>query len=934
VKEPANVQASGPATASPAADQDHDALDAELRGFLALVLADGGMRELRALDVVRSVYPYKGEHTETGYFKPDDAEKAVASARHFRGSPGSTIPGLSELSWLRSVAGVYYSINPIKPAAYGKAPSRLVKAKRGETAGDADVERRTILLVDIDAPREVNGVPATDEEKARALALKTRVREFLDTRDWPKPIEVDSGNGVQLLYRIDLPADDGLVFRVLAGLAAKFADDDAKIDRSVHNAARIARLPCTWNRKAQPTPGRPHRMARVLELPEVFDAVAQGQLQAIAALAPEPGTRAPRRRASARTRAHASVEEAVRRWNDDHPRAWPTECSECLICGSPDGLKASTGAAGRWCCFSSRHALLADRRSPDDGIGVPGTGCYTGDALDVEAFTTDRTRVQVLRDDGYLPEPSRAPADERSQSADDGREEIVFHDADRGYVPLHQLVPQAVALLAQRAPESIYVHAEGLAHVIVDNESSQELRRSAAPRIRQLLSAALRERLDAVARWNHYGYDQHGNLKVRERWCPREVVDALLQRGCWPSIRPLQGVTTAPVLRVDGTILSAPGYDAATQLLYAPSCAYPPVSWEPSTAEIGDALEALTTPFEDFPSESPADRAALLSFMLTIAARAAIDGPVPMTVVTSPTPGTGKTLLIEAATTAMTGHSPDKLMVPGGRASDADAEWRKRIATIAMESPRAVLIDNLPNGGTLQTPALASALTSTEVADRLLGQNRIVHVPHRVVWCATGNNVTVDTDLARRSLSIRLDARVESPHLRDRFRISNLLEYVCAEHPRMLTSALTVLRGFAVAGRPQHSGATLGMFEAWDRLIRSCVVWALSTDPLATQDRLRGQSPETSTLGALLRAWHADLGEDPVHAADLLRRPALSDVLAEACPAKGRDSPTAVALGRYLGRYCDRVVSGLRLGRAGSPGGKVLWSVRAVAEAT
>ena len=929
--------------------QDRTLLEAELRGFLDLLFADGGMHEVRALDVVRTAYPHKVEHVEAGYFRPEDLDQLLWVAGHYRQDEGYHSLPYGRLSLLREPPkGVYISLNPIKSAAYAKAPARMVVARKGETSADSDVDRRTVLLIDVDAPREVSNVSAAAAEKAQAAAHTAEIIQYLTTQRWPRPIEVDSGNGCQLLYRIDLPVeDDGLVERVLKGLATTFPRGDGGIDLSVHNPARIARLPSTWNRKAHSTQDRPHRLARVLDLPTTFEVVPQKSLMAIAALAPEPERKAHRNGHAPRSRGD-DFDEAVRRWNADHPRDWPSHSSECLICGSPDGMKASSSDPSRWCCFSSRHSDLASRSEPAQGLGVPGSGCFTGDALDVEAWTTKRTRAQVLRNDGYLlgQPPKRTVAQPKgtqrgaaigpSTSGEFEREEIIFVEADSGHVPLHKLVPGALALLAKHAGDWVFVHADALSHIAVAFEGKRTggLCRSAAPRILRIPAAVLRERLDAVAKWIHQHCDRQGTIRERERWCPREVVDALSQRGEWRGIRNLIGVTSAPVLRADGTILNAPGYDTSTQVFYAPTREYPPVPSEPSDAELNAAIETLYAPFEDFPTEGPADRAATLAFMLSIAARTATDGPVPLTVVMSPTPGTGKTLIIDAATTAMTGYAPDKVMVPGGRASDADAEWRKRIATVAMEASRVVLIDNLPDGGTLQVPALAAALTADELTERLLGQNRSVRVPHRIIWAVTGNNVAVAADLARRSLSVLIDAQVEDPHLRGGFRIPALIEHVRKEHPSLLVAALTVLRAFVVAGRPQHGGALLGMFEAWDRLVRSSVVWATGHDPLATQERLRGHSPENAALGALFQAWNADLGDAKVHAADLLQRQALAGVLAEACPTKGCDTPTAIALGRFLARFSGRVVRGLRLVRVGAPNGKVLWVVRATGGGT
>lgn len=922
-------------------------VDAGLRRFLALLFADGGLREVRALDVVRSSYPHKTEHVEAGYFRPEDLDALIWIAGHYRLDEGHFHLPFGGLSILRQPPkGVYVSLNPIKSAAYAKAPARMVVAKHGETSSDVDVEHRTTLLIDVDSPRAVTGVSATEAEKAQAEMLTDQVRQFLVEQGWPQPIVIDSGNGYQILFRIDLPADDeGLVERVLKGLAAKFPRQDGGIDVSVHNAARIARLPSTWNRKGHSIDDRPHRLAQVLSLPDSFCVVPIEKLQQVADLAPKAAP--PEQNGRARTRKQVNdgpgqdIDAAVVRWNADHPRTFPTHASPCPICSSPDGLKACNRDSSRWTCFSSRHDLLG--ADPKKGAGLQGNGCFTGDSLDIEAWARGCTRIEILQEDGYLKKRRRKQQDQPvdvdtpegdQPTAGKSREVVYYHRTD-GDVPLHMLAPSAVRLLAEHAKDDIYVHAGSLAHVVTaptTAESTTGMRRSAAPRIRPYPASVLRERLDAVAQWMYEWETESGETRGEERWCPREIVNAVRDRGEWPGLRELSGVTSAPVLRADLTVLNQSGYDNTTGLLYVPSCEYQPVPESPSSDDVARAVAELRVPFADFPIVGPADHAALLAYILTLAARPAIRGGVPMTGITARVPGTGKTLLVDSATLAMTGHLPDKLMVPGGRSSDADAEWRKRIATLAMEGARAVLIDNVADGAMLQSSALAAALTAEELTERLLATNRTVRVPHRIAWTFSGNNVTVAADLARRSLSIALDAKVEDPHLRSAFRIENLLQHVRDEHPRLLVAALTILRGFAVAGCPKHGGPMLGMFEAWDELIRACVIWAINEDPVDTQARLRGESPETGNLGMLLIAWRDAIGVGrPVQAADLLRTPALASALSEATPGRGeRDLPSSKSLGHYLRRNEGRVVGGLRIERVGASTGVTLWTIRGV----
>ena len=72
---------------------------------------------------------------------------------------------------------------------------------------------------------------ATDAELAVALERTRSVAEHLTVVGWPAPVLAMSGNGYHLLYRVDLPADDGgLVKAVLAALADQFSDDAVTVD--------------------------------------------------------------------------------------------------------------------------------------------------------------------------------------------------------------------------------------------------------------------------------------------------------------------------------------------------------------------------------------------------------------------------------------------------------------------------------------------------------------------------------------------------------------------------------------------------------------------------------------------------------------------------------------------------------------------------------
>jgi putative DNA primase/helicase len=185
--------------------------------------------------------------------------------------------------------GVYLTLNPVNPS-FAKQPwNQIHPARKGNSVGDEGILARRWLLLDLDRvkPQGTSELSATDAEKQSVQSLAEAVKGYLDEEGWPEPVVADSGNGVHLLYRIDLPADDGgLVERVLKALAGMFNNSQGTVDTAVFNPSRIVRLYGTWARKGEESEERPHRRARVVSIPEPVEVVDRGLLEALAALAP------------------------------------------------------------------------------------------------------------------------------------------------------------------------------------------------------------------------------------------------------------------------------------------------------------------------------------------------------------------------------------------------------------------------------------------------------------------------------------------------------------------------------------------------------------------------------------------------------------------------------------------------------------------------
>jgi hypothetical protein len=188
------------------------------------------------------------------------------------------------------------------------------------------------------------------------------------------------------------------------------------------------------------------------------------------------------------------------------------------------------------------------------------------------------------------------------------------------------------------------------------------------PYISNLPPPVLREMLTCVCRFTN----PEGDAIHPPKWC----VPAIHARGQWKGVRTLTGIVEAPTMRLDGSILDAPGWDKDTGLLYVPNAAYPPVPDKPSIHDAMIAAEKLHDLVTDFPfPEGDSGRnheAVWLAAVLTALVRFAIDGPCPLFLFDANTSGAGKGLLVHLVSVLSTGRE-----CSAGAFPDSDEELRK-----------------------------------------------------------------------------------------------------------------------------------------------------------------------------------------------------------------------------------------------------------------
>lgn len=230
----------------------------EIAQQLSLFIAPDQVTELRALHV-----GHRGR-TFAGWFTGDRLEDMARQA----------------LALSRQAAGVYFIPNPIDPAFAAKRLNRVLDVHRGFTlTSDAEVIERRHLIVDLDPRRsritaedvyEENGPwPSSARELAFARRIARRhVIPFLADLGLGRPVEMISGNGVHLVYRVSIAgvrAADSFA-TLLRRLDEEFSCWAVTIDANTHNPCRMLKVPGTLVRRGEPALGRPYRTARMLQV--------------------------------------------------------------------------------------------------------------------------------------------------------------------------------------------------------------------------------------------------------------------------------------------------------------------------------------------------------------------------------------------------------------------------------------------------------------------------------------------------------------------------------------------------------------------------------------------------------------------------------------------------------------------------------------------
>lgn len=399
----------------------------------------------------------------------------------------------------------------------------------------------------------------------------------------------------------------------------------------------------------------------------------------------------------------------------------------------------------------------------------------------------------------------------------------------------------------------------------------------------------------------------------------------------------LVGVLEHPAMNANGEVICGQGYDRETGFFKRiPDELIPGL---PDNIKQKDAAQALKWIVDnvcaDFPFASDFDLAGFLSLLLTAIQRRLLSGDegCPGGGISAPVQASGKTALTQVLFQLVLGRS-----AAATTWVQDDVEMAKHLLAVLLEGHPAVLFDNLPEGGVIESNELAKAMTSGTYSGRVLGENRKAVAPTNVLWLFTGNNVTPTGDFNTRVLLIYLDPNCESPENRT-FTRPDLAGWCSENRGKFFEVAMTILVGYFRA-RCAGKGVVIksSRYREWDEMIREALIWAGAADPAELFDKNKTEDPVVEGRRNLLAAWHETFGDEPVTVAYVIKRTSGSDNLypSEDPLAKLKNAisdllphgrVTSKALGTTISKFKGRWFDRFQLQAVGAQNGVKLWRV-------
>ena len=409
---------------------------------------------------------------------------------------------------------------------------------------------------------------------------------------------------------------------------------------------------------------------------------------------------------------------------------------------------------------------------------------------------------------------------------------------------------------------------------------------------------------------------------------PNKYMDLLLDGQDFSRIRHLKSIARQPFFRPSGGLVIEPGYDVESGVY----CDFVKNAYKfdlnPQKVDALKAVNELKKLLSEFSFAEEVDLITAIAAIITGVVRQSLRS-APLFHIKAPQIASGKSYLTDLIASFASPRLPSAYAYP-----TSDDECQKLLLAVLINSPAVVVFDNLTTD-LIPHNTMCSALTQEQLTGRILGSTKVATVGTQVLFLSSGNNVEPVQDMARRTVTIALDPKIETPATK--VYVGNPVKTVRNQREHFVSLVLTIVQAWMVAGKPISNCKPVNGFDEWTKLVRQPLLWLEMEDPATRLFQQLEQDPGKETLGRVLSAWLREFGSVPTMIREVCqktdanafqRNEELREALLEV--AEERKEINRRKLGRWISRNEGRIVGGLRFERAEGNTSAERWIVRQV----
>ena len=409
---------------------------------------------------------------------------------------------------------------------------------------------------------------------------------------------------------------------------------------------------------------------------------------------------------------------------------------------------------------------------------------------------------------------------------------------------------------------------------------------------------------------------------------PNKYIDLLLDGQDFVYLKQLKSIARQPFFSHAGDLVIETGYDAESGIYCDFNKNLYTFNLKPDKADAIDAVNNLKQLLGEFSFASDVDQTTALAAIITGVVRQSLKN-APLFHIKAPQIASGKSYLTDLIASFASPRLPSAYAYP-----TSDEECQKLLLAVLINSPAVVIFDNLTTD-LIPHNTMCSALTQEQLTGRILGSTKVATVGTQVLFLSSGNNVEPVQDMTRRTITIALDPKIETPATK--VYVGNPVKTVRTQREHFVGLVLTIVQAWIVAGRPITNCKPVNGYDEWTNLVRQPLLWLPMADPATRLFQQLEHDPGKETLGRVLSAWLREFGSVPTMIREVCQRAEpyvlpkneeLREALLEV--AEERKDINRRKLGRWVARNEGRIVGALRFERGQGNSSAERWLVRQV----